>query len=111
MAVSSLRYKAGSSAVEDKFGFVQYGGAPHEFHHWEFRTKLKMAASNDDEKVKTIARIIENLKGDALDIAMEIGSATLLQNPDVDDLIERIKKHIFPSVSYTHLTLPTICSV
>ena len=62
MAVSSLRYRPNAPAPEEnQFGYVVFSGSPSDYHHWLFRTQLKLKTAKDDEKVKTVQNIIENL--------------------------------------------------
>ena len=88
MAVSSLRYRPNAGSVdESKSGFVIFDGTPHQYHYWYFRTKLKIASvptTTEESKPEAIAfaidkrkdcirQIVENLKGEALNVAMEVG--------------------------------------
>ena len=66
---------------ESKAGFVIFAGSPHEFHHWHFRTSLKLEATDEDNMQKTACNIVETLRGDALSVAQAIGNEALL-NPD-----------------------------
>ena len=97
MAVSSLKFRAGEHATEDKHGYIQYSGAPHEFHHWKFRTELKMMSAGDEkDRTKTVARIVENLRGEALTVAMDVGLDALTADGGITTLIDRVREHIFP---------------
>ena len=93
MAVASLRFRANPSAAEEnKFGYVVFDGTPHEYHYWLFRYRLKVASipspspNAKPEEVRTIeekrrsvmTQVIENLKGDALGVAMDVGIDDLL---------------------------------
>ena len=105
MAIASLKYRPGGSAVEEsKSGFVVFDGAPHEYHYWHFRTELKFAAIplvTDESKPTDIAfaiekrkeclrQVVENLKGDALNVAMEIGIETLYAEGGGERLLTEI---------------------
>ena len=45
---------------------------------------------------KTVQQIVENLRGDALHVAMEIGIDILLGDDGADTLFQRMLQHIFP---------------
>ena len=73
MAVSSLRYRPNAPLPEEsKFGYVIFDGKPEDYHHWFFRTELKMKTAKDSDLPNVAQQIIENLKGHALQVAIEI---------------------------------------
>ena len=111
MAVASLRFRANATdAEENKFGFVVFDGKPHEYHYWLFRFRLKMASCPSpspnakpeeirflEEKRKDVMRqVIENLRGDALGVAMDVGIDDLLDDGGAKALEDAMLKHIFP---------------
>ena len=97
MAVASLRYRPNASLPEEsKFGYVVFSGDPVDYHHWCFRTELKFATCKDEDAPRTMREVIENLKGDALAVAIEIGSAALLADTGKKKLIAAMLAHIFP---------------
>ena len=49
-ALQSLRYNPHAKGSEEtKFGYVVFDGSPVDYHHWRFRTKLKVDASSKDD--------------------------------------------------------------
>ena len=71
MAVASLRYRPNAILAEEfKFGFVVFAGDPHEYHHWLFRTDLKLKTSKQDEVARAMRDVSDNLRGDAFAVAM-----------------------------------------
>jgi hypothetical protein len=97
MAVASLRYRRENAVPEEsKFGYVVFSGNPHEYHHWFFRSQLKLKTTKDEDKKKVVSGIVENLKGDALNVAMEIGIDKLLEDDGLDVLFKSMVAHIFP---------------
>ena len=112
MAVSSLRYRPGgsSSVTVSQNGYVAYDGTPEEYHYWYFRTRLKLDAIpviQDGDSAETIAKvvairrevlgqIIEDLKGEALSVAMEIGISRLFGDDGGDTLMTNMLDHVFP---------------
>ena len=95
MAVSSLRYRPNFNTPEEsKFGFIVFSGEPHEYH---FRSELKLMTTSKEDFQKTMTNIIENLRGDALNVAMEVGVEHLL-DPDTGckKLFDSMLAHIFP---------------
>ena len=117
MAISSLRYRPGAPPPEEnKQGYVVYSGDPKDYHHWLFRTNLKMKTCKPDEFHRVAQSVVENLRGEALQVAIEIGIDELVEEngSGLKKLIVKMGKHIFAiaqheskAVSYTHLTLPT----
>ena len=74
MAVNSLRYRPNATVPDEtKAGYVIYSGNAYEFHHWQFRTELKMSVSKEEDVPKTASQIVESLRGEALSIAMTVG--------------------------------------
>ena len=117
MAVASLRYRPDASPVEEsKAGYVVFCGEAHEYHYWHFRTRLKIELipalpDGDDnfygtradevdkvaEKHREVMRqIVENLRGDALNLAMEIGINELYGADGPRLLQEAMLSYIFP---------------
>ena len=98
MAVASLRYRPNSAAPEEnKFGYIVFSGDAVDYYSWLFRTELKFKVTKDEEFSKTMTNVIENLRGDALSVAMEIGMDELLK-PDTGakKLFDAILEHVFP---------------
>ena len=97
MAVASLRFRLNSSLPEEsKSGYVIFDGNPCDYHHWFFRTQLKIRTTKEDEMSRTIQQIVENLRSDALNVAMEIGLDILLDDGGVEVLYAKMLAHIFP---------------
>ena len=66
-ALQSLRYNPNAKGPEEtKFGYVIYDGSPVDYHHWRYRTQLKVDASSKEDMKKTILNIVESLRGQAL---------------------------------------------
>ena len=98
-ALQSLRYNPIAKGPEEiKFGYVVYDGSPVDYHHWRYRTQLKVDASSKDDMKKTILNIVESLRGQALQQAEDIGNANLLKEDGsgVKTLLENMKNFVFP---------------
>ena len=99
MAISSLRYRPGAHPPEEsKHGYVVFNGDPKDYHHWLFRTRLKIKTCKQDEFPRVAQNVVENLRGEALQVAIEIGIDTLVQSDGsgLDTLIEKMSRHTFP---------------
>ena len=97
MAVSSLRYRPGApSPEENKFGYVVFDGRPEDYHHWLFRTDLKVKTAKTEDRRSIVQQVVENLKGQALQVAIEIGIDALLEEGCMEMLKKGMDKHIFP---------------
>ena len=76
MALSGLRFKryTNDGPKETKSGSYIFSGSVHEFHEWEFRTKLRLQSVTKDEDLPwTVQKIVEGLRGDAFLIAKDFG--------------------------------------
>ena len=114
-AVSSLKFSAYARAPEEnKQGFLIYDGNAKEFRTWCFRTGLKLASAlsqcdTAEERAKAVKRsaanITEVLRGDALQVAIDIGEDDLLKDLGVDMLIEKMGDSLFPMVQEEALDL------
>ena len=115
-AVHSLKFSAHSRVPEEnKQGFLIYDGNAKEFHTWCFRTRLKLASTlaqcddtpEDRAKAtqKLAANVTEVLRGDALQVAMDMGEENLLKTTGVDVLIEKMRESVFPMVQEEALDL------
>ena len=97
--MSSLRFRPNASVpTETKSGFFIYDGSAAEFHHWQFRTQIKVRSTKPDDMPRTISSIIEGLRGDALQVAIDLEADTLLNTDGsgVTKLIEDIRDYVFP---------------
>ena len=79
MAVASLRYDANKDVEETKGSVFIYDGTASRFHEWEFRTSMRWASTQMDDRSRTMSMIVEGLRGDAALIAMDIGQEDLLK--------------------------------
>ena len=99
MAVSSLKYRPGAAPPEEnKHGYVVFSGDPKDYHHWVFRTRLKAKTCKHDEFAKMATQVVENLRGEALQVAVEIGIDALTESDGtgIDTLMNKMSRHIFP---------------
>ena len=98
MALNSLRYDAKVDVDETRQGLFIYGGQPSRFHEWEFRTLLEMETAGTDEKKRKelTAQVVKALRGDAYQIAMDMGRDALMAADGVKDLVKKVLDHAFP---------------
>jgi hypothetical protein len=88
--------------LETKGGFPIYVGTAHGFEEWKFKieTRLKALDHTKDEeemhrlKATLASKVIEGLQGEALKIAMEIGTAKLNTTAGVPTLIANLDESI-----------------
>jgi hypothetical protein len=91
-----------------KSGSYIYYGTANDFHEWEFRTRLRVKASGqDDERYAAVmSQVIDGPRGDAFIIAKELGLDRIWDVGDdfspsgVDTLIEAIKASVFPLTTH-----------
>ena len=99
MAVSSLRYRPHAQPPEEsKFGYVKFSGLSTEYHHWLFRTQLKLKMSKTEDIPQVVMHTVENLRGEALQVAVEIGIDELIKTDGSggEKLLLAMQRHIFP---------------
>ena len=99
MSLQTLVYQADFRYEGTRDGIPIYDGSATQFADWSFRTRIKYSAAKDKDKPKIMASIVEGLRGDAAEMAKDIGIEELLkkdtglQKPEAS-----IKKSIFPKV-------------
>jgi hypothetical protein len=81
---------------EARNGAVIYANQPDKFHEWEFKVRMRAASSKKDDIPQTMAKIVDGLRGEALEVARSVGAATLLSEVGADKIIEAIKARMFP---------------
>ena len=100
MAVSSLRYRPNAPPPqESKLGYVIFDGKATEYHHWLFRTQLKIKTAKRDDIPNVIQNVVENLRDEAMQVAAQIGIDALI-SPDGyggELLLEGDEKAYIPS--------------
>ena len=74
MALQSLTYQHDTQYEGTRDGIPIYSGEATTFHDWSFRTSIKYLAAKAYDKSRVIASVIEGLRGEAADIAMDIGT-------------------------------------
>ena len=97
MAVQSLSFDPSALFEETKPGSYVFDGSPSRFHQWEFYTKLKITSTKKDDKPAAMAKVIEGLRGEASNVAMDIGFEKLI-SPDngLTTLTDEMRKMVFP---------------
>jgi len=99
MAIAALRFRPETNLdpLETKGGSYIYDGSVARFHEWEFRTMARIGGLTEADDVrKAINRVIEGLRGDAFDLAMDIGREKLMTIEGITALLDMIRKTIFP---------------
>ena len=96
MSLATLTYQHDSHYEGTRDGLPVYDGSASGFHDWLFRVEVKWNAAKEDDKKTVMARVIEGLRGDAKDIARDIGVTDLLADDGFKKLKEAIRKNIFP---------------
>ena len=81
MALSSLRFRGHDSVdiEENRAGMPCYDGSAATFHCWELRVLMKMQSAEGGKEARVIAQIVDALRGEAMDVAMGVGVAKLMQ--------------------------------
>ena len=97
MAVASLRYESSSRTVEEtKGGIFVYDGTPGRYSEWVFRTSMRWRSTKIDDKLKTMSMIIEGLRGEAAQVAMDLGIEVLENKDALEQLHDAMKNHVYP---------------
>ena len=112
MALESLKYHSQQHRLEEtKRGAPIYNGNARDFYSWRFRTELRTSASEQrvpegdiddvaERQVETNKRevlvILEGLRGDALQVAMDMGTDELTSAGGIGKLIKNIELLVHP---------------
>ena len=100
MAVLSLRYRPDKDFKEDSKGFIVFDGKPAEFFDWEFRISIQSeilkTETDKGKRVKIISKIIEGLRGDALQTAKDLGVPALILDDGIENLMKNMTGIVFP---------------
>ena len=97
-ALASLAFRRNAQDVpENRSGTFVFSGEPHRYHEWHFRTLFAFGTSREEDRPATIRKIVEGLRGDMLNIAMDFGYGKLMEDGSLDMLIQAIHKFVFPS--------------
>ena len=96
MAIASLRYDANSHIQETKGGVFVYDGCPSRYHEWAFRTSMRFRASKEEDLPKTTNSVIESLRGEAAQVAMNLGEDVLILPDGIEQLVKAMRAHVFP---------------
>ena len=96
MALQSLRFDAYSNVSETRGGVYIYDGAASRFHEWEFRTTVRKNATKKEELPKAVNSIVESLRGDAAQVAMDLGPEKLAEEDGIKQLIDAMRHRVFP---------------
>ena len=74
-SLSGLRYSRyrNEAPKETKSGSYIFSGSVHDFHEWEFRTKLRLQSVTKPEDMPfVVQKVVEGLRGDAFLIAKDL---------------------------------------
>ena len=96
MALSMLAFQHNEWYEGTRDGMPVYNGSASGFHDWLFRTEVKMKAAAKNDKPGVMSKIVEGLRGDAQNIAKDIGVTDLLADDGYEKLTEALWKNIFP---------------
>ncbi len=93
--------------METKTRAFIYSGEAAQFHEWEFRTRLRLAARDPEFYKEAVSKVVEGLGGDAFIVAQEMGFTTLTAAYDEDahtgggdTLIDLMKTMVFPVTTH-----------
>ena len=87
-----------SDVDETRQGMFIYDGAPSRYNEWEFRTMLKWEAVKDDDRKRReiTSSIVDSLRGDASQAAMDLGRERLMAEDGVPQLASALLAAAFP---------------
>eukprot|EP00439_Symbiodinium_sp_Y106_P066578 s1546_g10.t2 len=67
-----------------------------DYYEWEFRAMAKLHATKTEERFSLGAKLLESLRGDAYIVAQDLGHTVLKKANAIEEIIEAVKKQIFP---------------
>ena len=59
--------------------------------------RARAVQSEDDKPMKAANMVIDALRGDALQVAMDMGHEALTQPDGLAQLVDKVRKHVFPT--------------
>ena len=110
-AVASVLFSRGSDKQPEttKSGSYIYDGSAGNYHEWEFRTRLRMKASGEEDPgryAEAMSKVVDGLRGEAFVVAKELGLEKIWQPGDeytdagLDVLVKAIKAQVFPQTTF-----------
>ena len=96
MAIRTLAYSFDNVHESTRSEIPIYDGEATGYHDWEFRTSLRLDCTAQEDRRNTMSSIVEGLRGDAADIARDIGREVLLSDTGYNVLKDTLKAHVFP---------------
>ena len=93
----SLTYQHDAHYEGTRDGIPIFDGSATQWTDWQFRTDCKYKAAKPEDKARVIASVIEGLRGDAAQIAMDIGTEVLMNedHTGLSVLTEPLTSQIF----------------
>ena len=80
MAIASMRFHAGAATFEEsKNGVLIFAGEASTYQEWVFRSIIRLESANGKEEQRALNMIIEGLRGEASQVAMDIGHEELMK--------------------------------
>ena len=84
-ALKSLAYRAKKEVLEEtRKGIAIYDANPARFHDWQFTTMMEAKTMREGDMPKTVEKIVDGSRGDALACARSIGVETLCEESGID---------------------------
>ena len=74
MAIASLRFDNHSTVANNRNGVFVYSGEASIHNEWPIRSKVRFDSAEKEGKKKAMTMIIEGLRGEASQVAMDIGT-------------------------------------
>ena len=113
MSLSTLKFKnprvvdtrSSLAAVTTMKGGTSFDGNPNDYYEWAFRVELKQMRLEailkkdedpEDKVSKIIDDVVDHLKGDALQVAIDLGVKDLAKPGGLQKLMDAIKAIVFP---------------
>ena len=97
MVIYALTFRQQTQETElTKSGFLIYPGDALRYHEWEFGTMTEYEATKGHDVWALGAKVVESLRGGAHAIAEDMGADALKKENAVLQLIEHMKKAVFP---------------
>ena len=77
-----------------------YDGHPADFKEWQFQTEMKatLARSDEAKAPKYVQEVMAGLRGEALQLARDIGVKDLCKKNGIDELMTKMQKIAFPTL-------------
>ena len=95
MPIAFLRFDNHSTVAENRNGIFVYSGESSRYNEWAFRSKARFESADKEGKKNAMSMIIEGLRDEASQVAMDNGTEELMKETGFQKLVEAIHDIVY----------------